>query len=421
MICPVCGDVIYEGAAFCGRCGSMAADLGEAKPDATPQRRSSPWLRILAGALTASAVVLILASLSAGPSRGPGVRSVPNVVGRSCAAAEARLAKAGFECAIGQGELSSSTEVGAVIRQLPESGTPTSTHKVTIVPSLGPGVMVPDVVGKPQKTALAALAEHSLAGAVAKSEPSTSLAAGLVARSWPSAGMWAPEGTAVRLAVSTGPGSRSAAAAVARIPDVTGKSGSQAKRLLRSAGLSYAVSRKRFSTAVPHGYVISQSPGPGGATPTDKKVRVALSLGRGVRMPDVMGKSEQDASKLLKGIGLRVAASHRQAEAQKGRVISSSPRAGVTVAAGSSVKLGISSGPAYGVVTVEAEPSDWEVWLYVDGGGARGKCPITIRLPAGEHSLVLWEPSQQKRLSAPVTVEPGQTVTIRKDLARESA
>ena len=237
------------------------------------------------------------------------------------------------------------------------------------MPSLGEGMVVPDVVGNPEDVALATLVEHSLTGTVVKSEQSASLPAGTIIRSWPVAGVLAPERSAVRLVVSTG----SPLTAVSQVPDVTGRSGRQAKLLLRSAGLTYVVSAKRFSSSVPHGYVISQRPRPAGAPSPDKKVRVALSLGPGVRVPDVIGKSEQEASLLLTGIGLRVETSRRHASAQKGRVISSAPRAGQTAPAGSSVTLGISRGPAYGFLTVEAEPGDRQVWVYVDGGQARGK------------------------------------------------
>ncbi len=417
MICPVCGDVVYDSAAFCLRCGTMTARMQQDQPDTTLESPSRPSLRIAAAILIAAAAVLIVISLSLGRSGGPAVRYVPDVVGRSRADAETRLAKAGFECVIGQGELSSAAEAGAVIRQLPAPGTPTSRKKVTIVPSLGEGMMVPDVVGNRQDIALATLVEHSLTGTVAKSEPSASFPAGLVTLSWPAAGVLAPEGTAVRLVVSTG----SPLTTVSRVPDVTGKSGRQAKLLLGSAGLAYVVSTKRFSNSVPHGYVIWQRPSPGGAPSTDKKVRVALSLGRGVPVPDVIGKSEQEASRLLTGIGLRVETSHQHASAQKGRVISSSPSAGQTAPAGSSVTVGISRGPAYGFLTVEAEPGDGQVWVYVDGGPARGKCPITVRLPAGEHSLILWDPSHQKKCAVSVAVEPGQTLSIRRDLEEESA
>ena len=134
MICPVCGDVVYESAAFCLRCGTMTARMRQDQPDTTLERPSRPSLRIVAGILIAVAAVLIVTSLSLGRPGGRAVRYVPNVVGRSRADAETRLAKAGFECVIGQGELSNAAEAGAVIRQLPGPGTPTSrnTQKVEL-------------------------------------------------------------------------------------------------------------------------------------------------------------------------------------------------------------------------------------------------------------------------------------------------
>lgn len=279
MICPKCGDVVFEGAVFCVRCGAMLAGTRAANRDATPPRPSNPWLKISAGILTATAAIVVLVSLSLGRSSGPTVRYVPDVVGMSRADAEAKLAKAGFECAIGEERLSDTTDAGAVISQYPRPDTPTSRKHVSLVLSLGPDAKEP-----------------------------------VPARQ-----------------------SRQASVATKRPPTTT-----------------------------------SARPA---ATP----------------------KSEKPA--------------------QQRQVARSRPRARQTAAASAPAAPKTSSGPRYGSVAIETQPGDWEVWVYVDGGPARGKCPITVRLPAGEHSLVLWEPSQQKRLAIPVTVEADRTVSVRRDLS----
>jgi hypothetical protein len=280
MICPKCGDVVFEGAVFCVRCGAMLAGTRVENRDATAPRPSNPWLKIAAGMLTATAAIVVLVSLSLGRSSGPAVRYVPDVVGMSRANAEAKLAKAGFECAIGEERPSDTTDVGAVISQYPRPDTPTSRMHVSLVLSLG------------ADTRKSASDEQSRRAPLAARRPPTTTSA-------------------------------------------------------RPA-----------------------------ATP----------------------KSEKPA--------------------QRRQVVRSRPRARqtATVAASLPAKPEISGGSGYGSVAIETQPGDWEVWVYVDGGPARGKCPITVRLPAGEHSLVLWEPSQQKRLAVPVTVEADRTVSVRKDL-----
>lgn len=277
MICQKCGDVVFEGAVFCVRCGAMLAGTRAANRDATPPAPSNPWLKISAGILTATAAIVVLVSLSLGRSSGPTVRYVPDVVGMSHADAEAKLAKAGFECAVGEERLSDTTDAGAVISQYPHQDTPTSRDHVTLVLSLGPDAKEP--AGQSRQT---------------------------------------------------------------------------------------SVPTKR--------------------PPTTTSAR-----------PAATPKSEKPA--------------------QQRRVTTSRPGSRQTAAASAPAAPKTSSEPGYGSVTIETQPEDWDVWVYVDGGPARGKCPITVRLPAGEHSLVLWEPSQQKRLAVPVTVEADQTVSVRRDLS----
>lgn len=399
MQCPVCDAVVFDSAAFCARCGAMTASQGHEESDAAPTRRSGSWLRIIAWGSVAAAALLFLASVAVGRSGLPAVRQVPDVIGRDRTDAEARLQRLGFECVVRSGELSATIPSGAVVRQFPQADTPTSTKKVTVVLSLGPGVP-----GETQQAALASRRGQWVAGHGERQSGGSSPSGTLVT-----------DGTPGRLSIGTGAPVRTAS----RVPDVTGRSGTDAKRLLRSANLTYVITAKRFSDSVPHGYIISQSPRPGNTLPRDKRVRVALSLGRGLLMPDVVGKPAQEASRLLTGMGLQIAQSHRHGNMQKDQVISSVPAAGESIRAGSRVALVISSGPADGFLRVEAEPSDKEIWLYVDGGEPRGQCPTTVRLPAGEHSVILWEPTGQTRVTFPVMVQPEQTLTVRRDLGRD--
>jgi beta-lactam-binding protein with PASTA domain len=400
MQCPVCGAVVFDSAAFCARCGAMTASQGHEESEAAPTRRSGSWLRIIAWGSVAAAALLFLASVCVGRSGLPAVRQVPDVIGRDRTDAEARLQRLGFECVARSGEFSATIPPGAVVRQFPQADTPTSTRKVTVLLSLGPRAS-----GRTQQAALAARRGQWVAGHGEERQTSGSSPAGTLVT----------DGAPGRLSIRTEAPVRTAA----RVPDVTGKSGTDAKRLLRSADLTYLITAKRFSDSVPHGYVISQSPGPGSTLPRDKRVRVALSLGRGLLMPDVVGKPAQEAARLLTGMGLQIDQSRRHGDVQKDHVISSVPAAGENIAAGSRIALVISSGLAEGFLRVEAEPSDKEIWLYVDGGEPRGHCPTTVRLPAGEHSVILWEPTGQTRVAFPVMVQPEQTLTVRRDLGRD--
>lgn len=212
---------------------------------------------------------------------------------------------------------------------------------------------------------------------------------------------------------------RSGGASVRYVPDVVGMARADAEARLVKAGFECVIADERPSDTTEAGGVISQSPGPDVPT-SRKRVAIALSLGSDVKHPEAARQPRQTAvtakrSSTRASAGLVTTAKIEKA-AQKPQAVSSRPKTRQAAVADSPAAPDTSSGPGYGSVAIEAEPDDWEVWVYIDDGPARGKCPITVRLPAGDHSVVLWEPSKQKRLAVPVTVEAGKTLSVRRNL-----
>jgi eukaryotic-like serine/threonine-protein kinase len=81
------------------------------------------------------------------------------------------------------------------------------------------------------------------------------------------------------------------------IPDLRGKTPSEARRLAEDAGLAVAVERSYYSPTVPEGRVLSQMPTPGTTVRPGWEVRLALSLGpQRVAIPQVVGDSERAAA-----------------------------------------------------------------------------------------------------------------------------
>jgi len=431
MKCARCGATTYEGAIFCGRCG--AAIEGEPPAGLEEARaRRRLWVNVIAWTCIAVAAGLVVASLALNVGQGAAAVRVPNVLGKEQAAAEELLKRAGLEPVVGHGKPSSTTPVGIVVEQQPLADTLASSGgRVTIALSVGPGVRVPEVAGLEQDAALSALRRAGLSGTVASWEPSASIGPGLVIASHPAAGSLVEKGSQIRLVGSLGraPGESAekpervekaqtpppGVPAASSVPSVTGKSAASAKALLRAAGLGYAVEGKEFSSSVARGHVLSQRPAAGSAPPRNRTVSVTLSLGQGVRVPQVVGKSEAEATAALAQAGLRAVPDRRHAEAPAGQVIACSPKAGDTVAQGSTISLVVSRGPEDGFLRVDAEPGG-NAWVYVDGGNTRGRCPVTVRLSPGEHSVILWDPESQKRLSFTVEVKSGTTVSVTKNL-----
>ena len=128
----------------------------------------------------------------------------------------------------------------------------------------------------------------------------------------------------------------------ATVPDVTGMTVDQAKTTLEAAGLKLGTQTQAFSDTVASGQIISTSPaaGAGGAYHGDA---VAVTVSKGpetVSVPDVSGKSEEEAKKALEDLGLKVEVNKRLG-GPFGTVRSTDPAAGTSVKAGSTVKINI--------------------------------------------------------------------------------
>jgi len=101
--------------------------------------------------------------------------------------------------------------------------------------------------------------------------------------------------------------------------------------------------------AYPEGTVISQSPGPGTTVAVGTTITPTVSTARElVAVPDVVGSPQSDAIFAITTAGLRVGSTTRAPDPTipADAVISTSPEAGRSVAAGTSVALVMSSGPA---------------------------------------------------------------------------
>ena len=93
------------------------------------------------------------------------------------------------------------------------------------------------------------------------------------------------------------------------VPDLRGKTPTEARPLADSAGLAIAVERSYYNGTVPEGKVLSQVPAPGSVVRRGWEVRLALSLGpQRVTIPQLTGSSERAASLTLAQRGIEVEA-----------------------------------------------------------------------------------------------------------------
>jgi eukaryotic-like serine/threonine-protein kinase len=205
-----------------------------------------------------STVVLTISSLTA---------TVPNVVDQSIDQATAAITRVGLTVTRADAE-NAFKAPGTVLATDPAAGAVVNRGSaVTVQVAVAPGVAVPDVAGKSQGDANAALTQ---AGLTAKfsSQPSNTVTSGQVIGTDPAAGTKVPPGSTVTVNVSTGPQQ-------VTIPNVIGQSQLAAQGILATAGFNVEVNQ--VSNPANAGKVIAQSPS-GGEAPPGTKVTITVGI-----------------------------------------------------------------------------------------------------------------------------------------------
>ncbi len=259
-----------------------------------PRRKRPRWLWLAAAAVLLIGAVVAMALLVAPPDR----TQVPNVVGSSISVATQRLQSEGFE--VTPVRDNSDKPRNTVIGQQPAAGSVIDKGStVTINISDGRAITaVPDVAGNGRRAARKALID---AGFLVDEvpTPSDSVKVDRVISQEPSGRSQAEQGTTVQILISTGPEQIA-------VVDVTGKSEDDARTALEGAGFKVAVEQKEDADKDP-GTVLSQQPAEGraarGSTVT---ITVAIEP-KQIAVPDVVGRSQNSATKTLSGAGFEVA------------------------------------------------------------------------------------------------------------------
>ncbi len=209
--------------------------------------------------------------------------------------------------------------------------------------ALGPGsspdrVAVPDVSNMSSSDAQAKLQKVDLRVAI-QEKPDPKVASGNVITSRPGAGAQVDTQSTVNLEVSTGPDQ-------VQVPQLTGKTQSQAAKALSALGLELDGSVARLpSTPENLDKVVEQNPSSGVGITVGSPVRITLGSGPAqVRVPDVVGQQVEVAQPNVEGAGFRVEIQNIDSSQPKGEVVSTDPAGGVSVGEGSTITLRVSNG-----------------------------------------------------------------------------
>ena len=130
------------------------------------------------------------------------------------------------------------------------------------------------------------------------------------------------------------------------VPDLTGKTAAQASTSLEAAELVVGQVTQRYDTTVEAGKIIEQDPRSG--SQVEKGTAIDLVVSRGiekVEVPDVVGKSDNEAAQILQDAGFVLTLPKSQFSGKaEGTVLAQSPKAGAEAAKGARITLTVSKG-----------------------------------------------------------------------------
>ena len=203
-------------------------------------------------------------------------------------------------------------------------------------------VETPNFEGKTLEEAKALAKKKGLTLEVVKEATSTKYEKGIVSKQMTGKGTSVKKGTKIQVWVSTGLEGEEIT-----IPDVSGMPEEEAKETLIAKGFkkaNIAVEQKQ-SDSVDTGLVISTTPEADAKAAEDTKITIYVSTGAGkVTVPNLVGKSQEEAESALSEAGLNGSASEEYSDTEAGKVISQEIDSGEKVDKGTTVSYVVSKG-----------------------------------------------------------------------------
>jgi len=192
-------------------------------------------------------------------------------------------------------------------------------------------------------------------------ETSETVQKGIVISQSPNAGVRVAKNTNVDIHVSKGPPQ-------VEVPDVVGKTSTDAVSTLTAAGLKASV--HQVHSGRPAGTVTAQDPPAGTTILKGKRVRINISSGpQPVSVPYVVGLSFDQASAQLQSAGFAVARTNVESDQPKNTVVAQDPTG--SAAPNSTVKLSVSKGPKQSTVPDVTNQDQDSATSTLEGAGFR--------------------------------------------------
>ncbi len=321
----------------------------------------NPGMRKVMKVLTAVVIVIILFIVIFAIGKAAGIFSsfgqnailedkedeeieVPSLIGMTEEEAKDALNKKLGIKVIGSEE-SDQYEEGKIIKQTPEKGEKVkknTTIKITVSSGITVKTQtVPDVTGMDEDAAQKELEDKGFKVGTSEFEYDDRYSAGEVISTSPSAGSEAAEGAEVIMRVSKGTEKKT-------VPDVVGKKDETAQKELVAAGLVIGEVGYEYNDKVAKGKVVSQSIKGGKKVEAGTSIKIVVSNGKKpeekVEVPNLSGKTYQQAKALLESYGLVAAKGGEEESEEPVGKVSRWSSAGKSVKKGTTITVWISGG-----------------------------------------------------------------------------
>lgn len=263
-------------------------------------------------------------------------------------------------------------------------------------------VKVPAVTGLDKDEAIKLLKEKKLNGLIVKTVNDDSVEAGKIVEQLPAANSEVKEGTNVELTVSVGKNKTI-------VPNLSNIDLDKVEDILSKSNLSLGKVERKYDDKVDENKIISQSVNFGEEVEKGTKIDIVVSRGKEdkkVEVPDLMGKTEAEAIKILYDSGLAVGKTEKKADNQKaGTVIWQSYGKGVKVDAETKIDIVISSGKSN-------SDSVLNLNYYTEAGAVTKK--YTVNEPDKNYQLVITKNSDagETKIYEKTIVTGGGKLTI---------
>lgn len=263
-------------------------------------------------------------------------------------------------------------------------------------------VKVPAVTGLDKDEAIKLLREKKLNGLIVKTVNDDSVEAGKIVEQSPAANSEVKEGTNVELTVSVGKNKTI-------VPNLSNIDLDKVEDILSKSNLSLGKVERKYDDKVDENKIISQSVNFGEEVEKGTKIDIVVSRGKEdkkVEVPDLMGKTEAEAIKILYDSGLAVGKTEKKADNQKaGTVIWQSYGKGVKVDAETKIDIVISSGKSN-------SDSVLNLNYYTEAGAVTKK--YTVNEPDKNYQLVITKNSDagETKIYEKTIVTGGGKLTI---------